>query len=163
MTEKTPLGFWKTVGAVFIALTMAAGLWWIAWKSSSSYHRAEIASLRQTLSAVTEAYDVLARKMDGLFEPRLLTEDTLRTEKPGAFRVLGARMKFRVYTVGHYFSVSYGRFGNSVDLILRPGERHGFEFEQKPYYVVFDFLGDGDSLIRAQLYELEPLYKPASR
>jgi len=50
-----------------------------------------------------------------------------------------------------------------IDLTLRSGERHEFEFDQRRYSVVFDFLVDGDSLIRARLYELKPLYSPAGR
>jgi len=168
-SEKAPSRFWKTYRAGFLGAVTVIGVFagaiWVVWQMSSSYHRAEIESLRQTLSIVTDTYKVLARKTDGLFEPRLLVEDTVETRKYRIFWVLGERMEFYVFPDDNRFRVSYVPFGKvkSIDLTLRPGERHDFEFEQRPYYVVFNYLGDGDSLIRAQLYELKPLYKPAGR
>jgi hypothetical protein len=170
--KRSQFHFWKTVatgGSVFIAL---ATYGWIVWQVSSSHHRAEIESLRQTLATVSDAYDDAARKMEGLLEPQLLTEDTLRAEPHRVFRVLGGRRGYRIIFAGfyyHHWELGVDFFcrpltdAETVSLTLRPGERHEFEFEQRRYYAVFYPIDGADSLILARLYELEPLYRPAAR
>ena len=150
----------KTTLAVIVTVL---GLVWIVWQMSSSHHRAEIESLQQTLTSVTNAYQLLSSKTSGLLEPRLLYVDTLRFDALTIIYVLGGRVSFAVSLKENYLFLGYHNTidSESYDISLRPSERFEFQAKQRTYYIVFEFseIRDFDVVI-SKIYELQPLYRP---